>query len=387
MKKEIIISIIFMLFLISCKSIKSSNIDNNIARFKVGSSTEFNVGFFDENKQILFLSEGTLYPFNTGYTVLQNGTDMSVITSQGKVLFNYKTDPSMSWSYSEGFFSSYWSDANKVDVYNSNGKKTKINSSHPVKNGFYVTYNSDNKKMYYKSVTGKKLYTKNNDVYYSDYCDNFNDGFAIVGSNDQYGIINLAAEEIIEKKYLFLGNLKYGYVTASNKSGKKEYKNKTKPAFGIINMNENWIVNPQYYEAIVISPEEAVIKKTSFDNMQDCGWEIYNFNTGKTFTFKKNIDLQIDYESNEIFFDNAAIFCYNNNNEKYGIISSDGNILLDSICSIIEPNPDNGFWQVLINNKWLLFKEGEGLINPEEYLYGNYFEYNFLTKTNKNNTK
>ena len=52
MKKEIIISIIFMLFLISCKSIKSSNIDNNIARFKVGSSTEFNVGFFDENKQV-----------------------------------------------------------------------------------------------------------------------------------------------------------------------------------------------------------------------------------------------------------------------------------------------------------------------------------------------
>ena len=48
--------------------------------------------------------------------------------------------------------------------------------------------------------------------------------------------------------------------------------------------------------------------------------------------------------------------------------SYNSDIILNSICSKIEPNPDNGYWQVLIDNRWMLFKAEEGIINPEEYL-------------------
>lgn len=379
MKKTNLILIVLALLLVSCNNIKLADADNKVSRFKVGTSTEYEVGFFDESKQVVFLSEGILYPFKNGYTVLQNEENMTLITSQGKVLFKYKTDPTMRWSYSEGYFSSYWTNEDHVVVYGLDGKRTKIQTSRPIKNGFYATYNADSKKMYYKSITGKELRQQNNEIYYSDFCDDFYDGFAIVSSNNQYGIINLSAEEVVEKKFLFIGNLKYGYAIASKECGREEYKNKTKPLFGVIDMNGSWVVAPNYYEAMAVSHDKAVIKSTSFDNQQDCGWGIYNFSSGAMLILEKNIDLQIDCESNEIFFDEAAIFCFTDNCDKYGIINSNGNILLEPICSKIEPFPDNGFWRVLVDNKWMLFKEDEGLINPEEYLYGNYLGHNFLT--------
>ena len=175
MKKANLIPIILVLLLASCKNIKSAVADNKDSRFKVGTSTEYEVGFFDENKQVVFLSEGILYPFKNGYTVLQNEENMTVITSQGKVLFKYKTDPTMCWSYDEGYFSSYWTNEDHVAVYGLNGKKTKIQTSRPIKNGFYATYNADSKKMYYKSITGKELRQQNNEIYYSDFCDDFYD--------------------------------------------------------------------------------------------------------------------------------------------------------------------------------------------------------------------
>lgn len=52
-------------------------------------------------------------------------------------------------------------------------------------------------------------------------------------------------------------------------------------------MNGIWIVAPNYYEAMVISPDKVVIKSTSFDNQRDCGWSIYNFSTGAISILKK----------------------------------------------------------------------------------------------------
>ena len=59
---------------------------------------------------------------------------------------------------------------------------------------------------------------------------------------------------------------------------------------------------------------------------------------------------------------------FDTNNEKYGFIDSTGKIILNALCEKIEPFPDNGYWQVRINDKWMLFKEGEGVLDPEEYL-------------------
>ena len=68
------------------------------------------------------------------------------------------------------------------------------------------------------------------------------------------------------------------------------------------------------------------------------------------------------------FLINQRFFCYSNTFDKFGIINDEGKIILNAICEKIEPFPDNGYWQVLINDKWMLFKEGEGVLDPEEYL-------------------
>ena len=69
------------------------------------------------------------------------------------------------------------------------------------------------------------------------------------------------------------------------------------------------------------------------------------------------------------FFDNTAIFSITiEGSTKYGLLNTQGDFILDNICEKVLPNPDKGYWRILVDNKWLLFKENEGLINPEEYL-------------------
>ncbi|MFC2387590.1 WG repeat-containing protein, partial [Treponema socranskii] len=300
------------------------------------------------------------------YTVLQNNENMTVIDSKGKELFKYKTLPIMEWSYSEGFFSSYW-EHDWVDVYNAKGKIINLRTARPVKNGFCVLYNSDNKMMYYTSPKGKCLKTKNGDIYYSEYCGDFSNGYAVVGENDLYGIINISAEEIVNKNFSFIGNLKYEYATASIKGTKKKYKHRTDPKYGLIDMHGNWIIEPDYYQVTAVSSESAVIKTTS-NNKENCGWAVIHLKDKTVTYYEKTIDLQSDFESGEIFFDKSAIFCYSNNFDKFGIINDEGKIILNAICEKIEPFPDNGYWQVLINDKWMLFKEDEGILDPEKYL-------------------
>ena len=220
--------------------------------------------------------------------------------------------------------------------------------------------------MYYTSPKGKYLKTKNGDVYYSQYCGDFSDGYAVVGENDLYGIINVSAEEIVNKNFSFIGNLKYEYATASIKGTKKKYR--TAPEYGLIDMHGNWIVEPNYYQIMAISSENAVIKTTANNNKENYGWGMINLKSKIIMYYEKSIDLQRDFESGEIFFNDTAIFSYQKYSSTYGLIDTRGNIVLENICEKIEPFPDNGYWQVLINDKWMLFKEGEGVLDPEEYL-------------------
>ena len=76
---------------------------------------------------------------------------------------------------------------------------------------------------------------------------------------------------------------------------------------------------------------------------------------------------------------------FDTNNEKYGFIDSTGKIILNALCEKIEPFPDNGYWQVRINDKWMLFKEGEGVLDPEEYLDFRRYYKNDGTGTNSEN--
>ena len=366
--KKIFTFISIVLLFISCKFLNPANMDAKISRFKIGNSDGYDgVGFFDDNKKVLYFANGELYPFLNNYTVLQNNENLTVIDSKGKKLFTYKTDPHMGWSYSEGFFSSFW-EHDWVDVYNAKGKIINLRTARPVKNGYCAQYNLKNKKMYYQSPNGKCLKTKNGDIYYSEYCGDFSDRYAVVGENDLYGIINVSAEEIVKKEYSFLGNLKYDYATASLKGNRSTYRFKTKPIFGLIDMNGKWILEPKYYEAIAINKFQAVVKTTSTDNKTDYGWCIINLSDGTKFSFDTKTDLVRDFGSGEIFFNDMAIFSYQKYSSTYGLIDTRGNIVLENICEKIEPFPDNGYWQVLINDKWMLFKESEGVLDPEEYL-------------------
>ena len=356
-----------VLLFVSCKFLRLTNTDVKISRFKIGNSDGYDgVGFFNDSKKILYFANGELYPFLNNYTVLQNNENMTVIDSKGKELFKYKTLPIMEWSYSEGFFSSYW-EHDWVDVYNARGKIINLRTARPVKNGFCVLYNSDNKMMYYTSPEGKCLKTKNGDIYYSEYCGDFSNGYAVVGENDLYGIINISAEEIVNKNFSFIGNLKYEYATASIKGTEEKYKHRTDPEYGLIDMHGNWIIEPDYYQVTAVSSESAVIKTTS-NNKENCGWAVIHLKDKTVTYYEKTIDLQSDFESGEIFFDKSAIFCYSNNFDKFGIINDEGKIILNAICEKIEPFPNNGYWQVLINDKWMLFKEDEGILDPEKYL-------------------
>ena len=133
-------------------------------------------------------------------------------------------------------------------------------------------------------------------------------------------------------------------------------------------MRGNWIVEPNYYQIMAISSENAVIKTTPNNNKENCGWGVINLESKTIMYYEKIIDLQSDFESGEIFFNNTAIFSYPKYSNTYGLINAQGNIVLENICEKIEPFPDNGYWQVLINDKWMLFKEGAGVLAPEEYL-------------------
>ena len=365
MKKIALLFLLFFVFF-SCKIQDSKK--QTLVRFKIGSIDKVEgVGFFDINKTVLYYSNGILYPFLDCYTVLQNNENMTVINTKGKEIFQYKTDPIMTWSYSEGYFSSYW-EHDGVDVYNTKGKIVNINTSRPVKNGYYVNYNSHNRNMYYVTPKGQFLKNKNDDIYYSEYCGDFTDGYAIVRDDSFYGVINLFAEEIIEKKFSFIENLKYGYATASIKGTKDEYKNKNNPKYGLINMKGDWVIEPEYYEIKAISKEKAVLKTTPIENEENCGWGIINLENKKIRNLDPKIYLRSDFETGNIFFENEAIFSYSDKMNKLGIINSEGEILLNAICEKIEPNPDDGYWQVLIDNRWMLFTAEHGIINPEEYL-------------------
>lgn len=62
------------------------------------------------------------------------------------------------------------------------------------------------------------------------------------------------------------------------------------------------------------------------------------------------------------------ILFYDLAEKKYGFINTECDIVLKPVCERIESNPDNGFYQVLINGNWMLFKENEGVLDPKKYL-------------------
>ena len=361
----------YCLLITSCSVSKHLQKTENAAliRGKTGIGENYISYLFNNNKKIIFTDSKDIYPFQGGYTVSTDGYNTTAIDITGKRLFDYKIPGVYVWFYSEGYFTRFDEKKDGGSYYvDFKNKRINLQAARPVKNGYCAQYNLENKKMYYQSPNGKCLKTKNGDIYYSEYCGDFSNGYAVVGENDLYGIINISAEEIVNKNFSFIGNLKYEYATASIKGTEEKYKYKINPEYGLIDMRGNWIVEPNYYQIMAISSENAVIKTTPNNNKENCGWGVINSESKTIMYYEKIIDLQSDFESGEIFFNNTAIFSYPKYSNTYGLINAQGNIVLENICEKIEPFPDNGYWQVLINDKWMLFKEDEGILDPEKYL-------------------
>ncbi|WP_315325832.1 WG repeat-containing protein [Treponema socranskii] len=371
MRNKFFYILTYCLFITSCFVFNHSQKNENAAliRGKTGSGEDYISYLFDNDKKIIFTASKDIYPFQGGYTVASDGYNTIALDNHGNELFRYKIFPVYVWFYSEGYFTRFDEKKDGGSYYvNFKNKRINLQAAHPVKNGYCAQYNLKNKKMYYQRPEGKCLKTKNGDIYYSEYCGDFSNGYAVVGENDLYGIINISAEEIVNKNFSFIGNLKYEYATASIKGTEEKYKHRTDPEYGLIDMHGNWIVKPNYYQIMAISSENAVIKTTPNNNKENCGWGVIHLKDKTVTYYEKIIDLQSDFENGEIFFDKSAIFCYSNNFDKFGIINDEGKIILNAICEKIEPFPDNGYWQVLINDKWMLFKEDEGILDPEKYL-------------------
>ena len=222
-------------------------------------------------------------------------------------------------------------------------------------------------------------YLKNNQLY--DICYNFLNGVAKVGIQKPnqsiynvsylYGLIDKNGNTLLPCEFTYLDYNYPKYVIVSKTCDDPIWERK--PEFGMIDYNNNWIIEPKYNYILPITDNIValwIVKENSEY------WALYNISTKE---FNK-------IDSNYTLIDNINLFNKNNtedylsfydfNTEKYGFINSNGDIILNSICSKIEPNPDNGYWQVLIDNRWMLFKAEEGIINPEEYLDFSKITYN-----------
>lgn len=214
-------------------------------------------------------------------------------------------------------------------------------------------------------------YLKNNQLY--DICYNFLNGVAKVGIQKPnqsiynvsylYGLIDKNGNILLPCEFTYLDYNYPKYVIVSKTCDDPIWERK--PEFGMLDYNNNWIIEPKYNYILPITDNIValwIVKENSEY------WALYNISTKE---FNK-------IDSNYTLIDNINLFNKNNtedflsfydfNTEKYGFINSNGDIILNSICSKIEPNPDNGYWQVLIDNRWVLFKAEEGIIDPEEYL-------------------
>lgn len=214
-------------------------------------------------------------------------------------------------------------------------------------------------------------YLKNNQLY--DICYNFLNGVAKVGIQKPnqsiynvsylYGLIDKNGNILLPCEFTYLDYNYPKYVIVSKTCDDPIWERK--PEFGMLDYNNNWIIEPKYNYILPITDNIValwIVKENSEY------WALYNISTKE---FNK-------IDSNYTLIDNINLFNKNNtedflsfydfNTEKYGFINSNGDIILNSICSKIEPNPDNGYWRVLVDNKWMLFKEDQGLIDPDEYL-------------------
>lgn len=373
--KKLIVFFIILLNFCSCNKKIISNVTDinnlNITRFsmtdkKTGKRYS---GIFNEKKEVLFFDEGIIYPFKGGFSYIhKNARSNTAIDITGKTYTTFELSEVYDSFYGYGIYSSY--DYNKDFSYLIDKNGNKIKEKNIIDISEQIKIIKKNKKMTYYNIANNS-YLKNNQLY--DICYNFLNGVAKVGIQKPnqsiynvsylYGLIDKNGNILLPCEFTYLDYNYPKYVIVSKTCDDPIWERK--PEFGMLDYNNNWIIEPKYNYILPITDNIValwIVKENSEY------WALYNISTKE---FNK-------IDSNYTLIDNINLFNKNNtedflsfydfNTEKYGFINSNGDIILNSICSKIEPNPDNGYWRVLVDNKWMLFKEDQGLIDPDEYL-------------------
>ena len=373
--KKLIFFFIILLNFCSCNKKIISNVTDinnlNITRFsmtdkKTGKRYS---GIFNEKKEVLFFDEGIIYPFKGGFSYIhKNARSNTALDIKGKIYTTFELSEVYDSFYGYGIYSSY--DYNKDFSYLIDKNGNKIKEKNIIDISEQIKIIKKNKKMTYYNIANNS-YLKNNQL--DDICYNFLNGVAKVGIQKPnqsiynvsylYGLIDKNGNILLPCEFTYLDYNYPKYVIVSKTCDDPIWERK--PEFGMLDYNNNWIIEPKYNYILPITDNIValwIVKENSEY------WALYNISTKE---FNK-------IDSNYTLIDNINLFNKNNtedflsfydfNTEKYGFINSNGDIILNSICSKIEPNPDNGYWQVLIDNRWMLFKAEEGIIDPEEYL-------------------
>ncbi len=341
---------------------------------------------YNEEKYGLFnpdTKEVVVYPrytyiedFSSGYGLgvlgVEGGT-CEVIDTSGNILFSYKTEPLSYTHCYNGFFMVADYDVgddvvynHKYDyhgLYNYKGELVfKTNFIYSMNDECIVTRKKSNyvflffdsngikrKKISLPDTYPYELVPNGAIKYEADY-EPFSNGFArfSIRNNDKefFGMIKTDKTVVIPPKYKSLGKeFVAGVLVAENESS----------LYGLLNKEGEWIIQPKYEKLYNYSGR---VLSAKLEN-----WKIMDLEENTIKSFPANMEIVSD------FFDDIAIFSMTTDGStKYGLIDSSGNFVLNAICKRIEPNPDNGYWRVLVDNKWMLFKEDQGLIDPDEYL-------------------
>lgn len=313
-------------------------------------------GLFNPNTKEVILYPRYTYiePFSNGYglgSLGDEGDVCEIIDASGNILYSYKTEP-LSHTYCYNGFFYYVNDSNDNyyhGLYNYKGEQVfKSDFIYSMNNECIITKEKSNYVFLFfdsKGIKQKKLLLPDSYSY-----EPFSNGFArfSVLNNDKkvFGMIKTDKTIAIPPKYKNLGTkFKDGFLIAENENS----------LYGLLNKEGDWIIQPKYEQLFNYSGKVLSAKLKN--------WNIIDLKEKIIKSFPGNLTVLSD------FFDNTAIFSITiEGSTKYGLLNTQGDFILDNICEKVLPNPDKGYWRILVDNKWLLFKENEGLINPEEYL-------------------
>ena len=216
------------------------------------------IGYFNSDRQIVIPARYTYAtPFNDGHAIVNlSRYNFAVINPNGDIIFRFFSENEYP-RISDGMIIFTH---NRIDgFYNLKGEIV-LDGYERASNfteGSAVIMRG--KKSYYIDKSGDP-YFKDKDIQPDfDYARPFKNGLALIrnirNGKDYYGFINKSGDYVISDKYVYLGD----YFTDGLCVAAIEYDyQRTKK--GVIDINEEWIIPPKYYDIRIISKELFIVR-------------------------------------------------------------------------------------------------------------------------------